>query len=70
MCAHTAGVEGEQSLLPQDTMPTRNQTPSLWHTREPPQSPCREEENLTVSLKGVLRSRVSGLSRGRERAEG
>lgn len=39
--AYTPGLEVEQVLLPQDTMPTRVQTPSFWQTRGPPESPCR-----------------------------
>lgn len=42
--AYTPGMEVEQVLLPQDTMPTRVQAPSFWQTRGPPESPCRERE--------------------------
>lgn len=44
--AYTPGVEVEQVLLPQDTMPTRVQAPSFWQTRGPPESPMQEETPL------------------------
>ena len=39
--AYTPGLEVEQVLLPQDTMPTRVQAPFFRQTRGPPESPCR-----------------------------
>ncbi len=36
----TAGERGSQVVLPQDTEPTRVQTPERSHTRGPPESPC------------------------------
>lgn len=41
--AYTAGVVVEQRLLPQDTMPTNFQTLPSWHTRGPPESPCKQK---------------------------
>lgn len=38
--AYTPGMEVEQLLLPHETMPTRVQAPSFWHTSGPPESPC------------------------------
>ncbi|XP_017596303.1 PREDICTED: chymotrypsinogen 2 [Corvus brachyrhynchos] len=38
--AYTPGVWVSQVLLPQETMPTRFQAPSFWHTSGPPESPC------------------------------
>lgn len=51
--AYTPGMEVEQVLLPQDTMPTSVQDPSFWQTRGPPESPCRSKK-----MKGVARARV------------
>lgn len=49
--AYTPGVEVEQVLLPQDTIPTRVQALFFRQTRGPPESPCKSKE-----MKGVARA--------------
>lgn len=50
--AYTPGMEVEQLLLPHETMPTRVQAPSFWHTSGPPESPCGQRGEAGGRSKG------------------
>lgn len=70
MRVYTLGLEVEQVLLLQDTMPTRVETPSFWQNRGPPESHCgRGRRGLgSGSPGGLVQGSLDIVPRAQSRA--